>query len=167
MRLRAALPIVTGWLLVGCYNYLPLRRSSLVPSSYLAVTLTESGSEELARYLGPNALVVRGRYLAATDRGLALSVDAVESRRGDIARWAGETVVVPGEFVRAVEQRHVSPSKVVLLAGAAVAGFVVTYEAFWPPSAGGRTGGRGEGPGARWRGAPATGGGGATRVPTR
>src|SRR6266705_2485571 len=77
MRLRAALSIVTGLLLVGCYNYLPLRRSSLVPSNYLAVTLTESGSEELARYLGPNALVVRGRYLAATDRGLALSVDAV------------------------------------------------------------------------------------------
>ena len=149
MRLRAALPIVTGLLLVGCYNYLPLRRSSLVPSSYLAVTLTESGSEELARYLGPNALVVRGRYLAATDRGLALSVDAVESRRGDIARWAGETVVVPGEFVRAVGQRHVSPSKVVLLAGAAVAGFVVTYEAFGPASAGGLSGAGGNGPGPR------------------
>ena len=149
MRLRAALPIVTGLLLVGCYNYLPLRRSSLVPSTYLAVTLTESGSEELARYLGPNALVVRGRYLAATDRGLALSVDAVESRRGDIARWAGETVVVPGEFVRAVEQRHVSPSKVVLLAGAAVAGLVLTYEAFGPASGGGPSGGGGNGPGPR------------------
>src|SRR5437667_10970428 len=98
MRLRAALPIVTGLLLVGCYNYRPLRRSSLVPSSYLAVTLTESGSEELARYLGPNALVVRGRYLAATDRGLALSVEAVESRRGDIARWAGEPGGVPRGF---------------------------------------------------------------------
>ncbi len=146
MRLRAALPIVSGLLLVGCYNYLPLRRSSLVPSSYLAVTLTESGSEELARYLGPNAFVVRGRYLAATDRGLALSVEAVESRRGDIARWAGETVVVPGEFVRAVEQRRVSPSKVVLLAGAAVAGFVVTYEAFGPAAGGGPSGGGGSGP---------------------
>jgi hypothetical protein len=149
MRLRAALPIVTGLLQVGCYNYLPLRRSSLVPSSYLAVTLTESGSEELARYLGPNALVVRGRYLAATDRGLALSVDAVESRRGDITRWAGETVVVPGEFVRAVEQRQVSPSKVVLLTGAAVAGFVVAYQAFGPASGGGPGGGGGSGPGPR------------------
>src|SRR6266487_798819 len=104
MRLRAALPIVTGLLLVGCYNYLPLRRSSLVPSSYLAVTLTEYGSDELARYLGPNAHVVRGRYLAATDRGLALSVESVGSPRGDIARWAGETVVVPREFVWEVEQ---------------------------------------------------------------
>src|SRR5437870_11258378 len=117
MRLRAALPIVTGLLLVGCYNYLPLRRSGLVPSSYLAVTLTETGSEELARYLGPNPFVVRGRYLSATERGLAISVESVESRRGDLAHWAGETVVVPGEFVRQVEQRAASPSKTVLLAG--------------------------------------------------
>jgi len=149
MAVRRVLFVAAGLLQVGCYNYLPLRRSSLVPSSYLAVTLTESGSEELAPYLGPNALVVRGRYLAATDRGLALAVDAVESRRGDIARWAGETVVVPGEFVRAVQQRQVSRSKVVLLTGAAVAGFVVAYQAFGPASGGGLGGGGGSGPGPR------------------
>src|SRR5438093_10404901 len=129
MRLRAALPIVTGLLLVGCYNYLPLRRSSLVPSTYLAVTLTESGSEELAPYLGPNAHVVRGRYLAATDRGLALSVESVESPRGDIARWAGETVVVPREFVWEVEQRQVSQCRMVLIAGVGGEGLVRTDRA--------------------------------------
>jgi hypothetical protein len=143
---RAASPIVTALLLIGCYNYLPLRRSSLVPSSYLAVTLTDAGSDEMAPYLGPNALVVRGRYLAATERGLALSVESVESRRGDLAHWAGETVVVPGEFVRQVEQRTVSPSKTVLLAGAAVAGFVIASQAFGPASAGGIGGGGGPGP---------------------
>ena len=108
----------------------------------LAVTLTESGSEELGPYLGPNAHVVRGRYLAATERGLAISVESVESRRGDLARWAGETVVVPGEFVRAVEQRQVSRSKMVLLAGAAVAGLAAVYQAFGPGS-GGDLGGAG------------------------
>jgi hypothetical protein len=139
--------LVTGVLLqVGCYNYLPLRRSTLVPSSYLAVTLTETGSEEMAWYLGPNPLVVRGRYLATTERGLALSVESVESRRGDLAHWAGETVVVPGEFVRQVEQRAVSPSKTVLLAGAALAGFVIATQAFGPASAGALDGGGGPGP---------------------
>jgi hypothetical protein len=149
MRSRATLLLVAALLQVGCYNYLPLRRSSLAPSNYLAVTLTESGSEELARYLGPNALVVRGRYLSATDRGLALAVESVESRRGDILRWAGETVVVPGEFVREVEQRQISGSKTVLLAGAALVGFVVTYQAFGPGSSGGLTGGGGQGPSPR------------------
>ncbi len=149
MRLRAPLVIVAALLEAGCYNYLPLRRSGLVPSRYLAVTLTESGSEELARYLGPDALVVRGRYLAPTERGIALSVEAVESRGGDISRWAGETVVVPGDFVRRVEQRRVSRSKVVLLAGVAMAGFVVTYQAFGPPSSGGLSGAGGSGPSPR------------------
>jgi hypothetical protein len=141
--------LAVGLLQLGCYNYLPLRRSSLTPSSYLAVTLTESGSEELASYLGPNAYVVRGRYLSTTERGLAISVESVESRRGDILRWAGETVVVPGEFVRTLAQRQVSRSKMVLLAGAALAGFVVTYQAFGPVSSGGLGGGGGPGPSPR------------------
>ena len=149
MRYRSASWVLVALLQVGCYNYLPLRRSTLVPSSYLAVTLTESGSEELARYLGPNPFVVRGRYLSATERGLAISVESVESRRGDLAHWAGETVVVPGEFVRQVEQRSMSPSKTVLLAGAAVAGFVIASQAFGPASGGGLGGGTGPGSSAR------------------
>ena len=145
MRYRSASWVLVALLQVGCYNYLPLRRSTLVPSSYLAVTLTESGSEELARYLGPNPFVVRGRYLSATERGLAISVESVESRRGDLAHWAGETVVVPGEFVRQVEQRSMSPSKTVLLAGAAVTAFVIASQAFGPASGGGLGGGTGPG----------------------
>jgi hypothetical protein len=146
MLSRAACVVVGAMLQVACYNYLPLRRSSLVPASYLAVTLTDAGSEELARSLGPNPFVIRGRYLSATERGLAISVESVESRRGDLAHWAGETVVVPGEFVRQVEQRTVSPSKTVLLAGAAVAGFVIASQAFGPASGGTLTGGGGAGP---------------------
>jgi hypothetical protein len=145
MRATAAFLIASAVLQSGCYNYFPLRRASLVPSSYLAITLTESGSDELTRVLGPNILVVRGRYLALTDRGLALAVESVESRRGDIARWAGETVTVPGEFVREVEERHASPSKTLLLVGISVAGLIVTYEAFGP-GAGGGVGGGGPGP---------------------
>jgi hypothetical protein len=137
MVMRATVLAATAVLEVGCYNYLPLRRSAVVPSTYLAVTLSESGSEELAPYLGPNALVVRGRYVGPTERGLALSVESVESRRGDIARWAGETVVVPGEFVRLVEQRQVSRPKTALLAGAALLGFVVAYQSFGPGASGG------------------------------
>src|SRR2546421_12250619 len=144
MRTGALVCLAAGLSGLGCYNYLPMRRSRLTPSSYLAVTLTESGSEELARYLGPNAHVVRGRYLEVTERGFALAVESVESRRGDILRWAGETVRVPGEFVRAVEERFVSRSKTVLLAGAAVAGFFGASPALGPAPGGG-LGGRGAG----------------------
>ncbi len=114
----------------ACYNYVGLRAPGLAPSTYVAVTLTESGSDELARLLGPEVLVVRGRYLGPRELGLSLSVESVESRRGDLARWAGETVVVPGEFVRHVEERHTAGSKTLLLAGAAIGGLVVVFRAF-------------------------------------
>jgi len=131
---------------LACYNYTPMRRSSLTPSTYLALTLTDDGSDELARYLGPGVLVVRGRFLSSTERGLAISVGAVELRRGDILEWKGETVVIPGEFVRSVEERQVAHGKTVLLAGASLFGMVVAYQAFGPGSAGGSGSGAGGGP---------------------
>ena len=149
MRGLAVLGVSLTLLQVGCYNYLPLSRSHLVPSTYLAVTLTESGSDELAPYLGPNVLVVRGRFLATTERGLALSVAAVENQRGNVFEWKGESVVIPGEFVRRVEERRVARSKTVLLAGASVAGFLITYAAFGPGASGTDPMGTGAGPSPR------------------
>jgi hypothetical protein len=134
---RASLLLAAAFVAAGCYNYAALRRTGVAPETYVAVTLTESGSDELARYLGPDVLVVRGRYLGATADGLSLSVEAVESRQGDIARWAGETVVVPAAFVRRLDERHAATSKTALLAGAAVAGLVVGYRAFGPAASGG------------------------------
>ena len=149
MRGQVVLGMSFTLLQVGCYNYLPLARSHLVPSTYLAVTLTESGSEELAPYLGPSVLVVRGRFLSTTERGLALSVAAVENRRGNSFEWKGESVVIPGEFVRSVEERRVARSKTVLLAGASVAGFLITYAAFGPGASGTDPTGSGAGPSPR------------------
>lgn len=121
----------------ACYNYVGLHARGLAPSSYVAVTLTEAASDELARYLGPEALIVRGRYLGPLESGLSLSVESVESRRGIISRWAGETVVVPGEFVRQIEERHAAGSKTLLLAGAALGGLVVVFRAFGQAGSGG------------------------------
>jgi len=148
-RSRVALVAVSVWLQAGCYNYLPLGRAELVPSTYLAVTLTEAGSEELTQYLGPNILVVRGRFLSTTDRGLVLSASAVETRRGDIVEWKGETVIVPGEFVRGVEERHIARGKTALFAGASLAAFFVAYAAFGQGASGTIPSGTGAGPSPR------------------
>ena len=149
MASRVAVLAVVAWLQAGCYNYAPLRRSELVAAAYLAVMLTETGSEELAPYIGPNILVVRGRFLSVTDRGLVLSVAGVESRRGDVLEWKGETVMVPVEFVRSLEQRQSATGKTVLLAGAGLAGFFMAYEAFGAGSSGTTSGGSGGGPSPR------------------
>jgi hypothetical protein len=130
---------------IGCYNYTPLGRSSLVPSSYLAVTLTESGAEELAPYIGPSMLVVRGRFLDASERGLRLSVATVENRRGDLLVWNGESVVIPGEFVRSVETRQTAAGKTALLAGTALVGVFAAYAAFGPGASATAAGGAASG----------------------
>jgi hypothetical protein len=129
---RAAVLLGVAMLLVGCYNYEALGRSHLRPSSFVMITLTESGSEELARYLGPDVLTVDGRFLGADERGLLLSVTAVETRRGHVLDWQGESVVVPGAFVREVEERHPAFTKTALLAGASLVGFFAAYQAFGP-----------------------------------
>jgi hypothetical protein len=146
---RIAVLAAVASLQLGCYNYAPLRRSELVPATYLAVMLTETGSEELAPYIGPTVLIVRGRFLSASDRGLLLSVSGVENRRGDVLEWKGETVLVPAEFVRSLEERQAAAGKTVLLAGAGLAGFFVAYAAFGPGTSGATSGGVGGGPSPR------------------
>jgi hypothetical protein len=143
MTSRITLPLAVALLTGGCYNYLPLRRSEIPPSTYVAVTLTESGSEELAQYIGPNVLVVRGRFLSATDRGLVLSVATVENRRGDVFEWKGESVAIPGELVRAIEQRQSAVGKTALLGAASLVGFFAAYAAFGPGAGGTTQGGVG------------------------
>jgi hypothetical protein len=133
-------------LVMECYNYTPLRRSQLAPSTYVAVSLTDAGSEELAQYIGPDMLVIRGRFLSATDRGLVVSVAAVEDRRGHIFEWKGESVEVPGEFVRSLEERHAANGKTALLAGASLVGFFAAYAAFGPGASGTASGGVGGSP---------------------
>ncbi len=97
---------------------------------YLAVTLTEAGSEDLARYIGPDVGVVRGRFQSTSERGLTLSVSQVELRRGDVLSWQGETVVVPRAFVASLEERRVSRGRMVLLAGGSILALLATYQAF-------------------------------------
>jgi len=143
--LRIVVLAAVALLETECYNYAPLRRSELGPTKYVSVTLTDAGSEELSPYIGPNVLVVRGHFVTATDRGFVLAVAAVENRGGDILEWKGETVTVPGEFVRSLEERQTAAGKTVLLAGASLAAFFTAYAAFGPGAGGGVAGSGGGG----------------------
>ncbi|HET7379707.1 MAG TPA: hypothetical protein VFJ24_06680 [Gaiellales bacterium] len=93
----------------GCYSYRPL---ALTP------------------YLGPDVLVVRGRYLSDSDAGVRLSVATVERRRGDETTWGGETVVLPTAAIASVDVRRLAKGRTILLAATGVGGLVVTSLAF-------------------------------------
>ena len=149
MHGRVVVLVAVASLQSGCYNYLPLRRSGLEPATFVAVTLTDAGSEELAPYVGPNVYVVRGRVAGTTEREVTLSVFEVETRRGAVLEWKGENLVVPGEFVRSLEQRQTATGKTVLLAGVSLAGFFAAYAAFGPGVGGATPPGSGTGPSPR------------------
>src|SRR6266511_580905 len=116
-------------LIAGCYIYRPLAARYPEPATYLAVTLTDAGSDGLARYIGPDVGVVRGRFQSAGEHGLALAVAQVELHRGDVLTWQGETVVVPRAFVASVQERRVSGGRIALLAGGSVLALLATYRA--------------------------------------
>lgn len=114
----------------GCYNYSPLTTPSPEPGTYLAVTLTDAGSDELARSLGPAAFVVRGRYLTNDERGMLISVSSIETKQGFALPWSGETVAVPDNAVASLDVRRLARGRSLLLAGVGAGGLVATTLAF-------------------------------------
>jgi hypothetical protein len=126
-----------AWVLVAvlgpaaaCYDDHPLTVPSPDPGSYVAARLTEAGSVDLARYLGPDVFVVRGRYLGGSDTGLVVSVASVELKRGTEVSWAGETIVLPRDAIAGVEVRRLAKGRTALFAGAGAGGLVITTLAF-------------------------------------
>jgi hypothetical protein len=128
--MRRALLISAACLTTACYSYSPLTTPSPEPGTYVAVTLTDAGSQELARYLGPSVFVVRGRVLDRTEQGLAVSVSSVELQRGDALPWAGERVELPSTAIASLDVRRLAKGRTLLLAGVSAGSFVATTLAF-------------------------------------
>jgi len=128
--MRVSILITAACLSAACYNYQPLTTAAPEPGTYVMAVLTDSGSQELARHLGPNVSVVRGRYLGNSDAGLLVSVSSVEMKRGDQVAWAGETVTLPASDIAEVQVRRLAKGRSVLLVGVGVGGLVATTAAF-------------------------------------
>jgi hypothetical protein len=128
--MRASMLITAVCLTAACYNYRPLATPTPEPGTYVAVTLTDAGSLELAPYLGPNVFVVRGRYVGDAEQGVLLSVSSVELVRGDQVEWKGERVTLPKSAIASVQVRQLSKRRSALLVGVGLTGLVATTAAF-------------------------------------
>jgi hypothetical protein len=123
-------PLIGACLSAGCYSYLPVTAVDPAPGTSVEVTLTDAGAAELARYLGTNVFIVRGRFVRADEQGLSVSVAAVETRLGDWHSWAGETVSIPTADLASVRVRRLAKGRTLLLAAVGVAGVAATTAAF-------------------------------------
>jgi len=129
----------------GCYYYQPLETPAPQPGTYMQVMLTDSGTSHFWGYLGPDVGNLRGRLITANPEALALSVESVEQRHGQILSWKGETVRLGREYVATLQERHLSKVRTALLTGGSVMGFIAAIAAF-TNLASGSGGGGGGGP---------------------
>lgn len=129
---HAGAVLAAGALAMACYSYEPLTTPTPLPGLDVAATLTDSGSAALAAYLGSAVSVVRGRYIGPPPGGpgVLLSVQAVESVRGEEIAWRGETVTLPAADIATLQVRRLSKERSALLVGVGAAGLAALVEGF-------------------------------------
>jgi hypothetical protein len=113
----------------GCHYYQPLQTAPQ-PGTYLQVMLTDSGTSHFWPYLGPDVGDLRGRLITAEQQALALSVESVEQRHGQVLSWKGETVTLGREYVARLQERRLSKSRTVLIAAGSVSALIATLSVF-------------------------------------
>ena len=128
--MRARLAVAFTPLLVGCHSYVPLTTATPLPGTYVAATLTESGSAQVSGQLGPDAGVVRGRLLDDRQEAMTLSVQSVGLRRGDELAWRGETVTLPYGSIARVDLRRFAKGRSLLLLVVGATAFVALTSTF-------------------------------------
>jgi hypothetical protein len=119
MRPRYLAPILC--VLCGCYESVPIEINRIEPGTKIRVTLTDAGTDSLARYLGPGVQQVDGKLISTTDSRLSLGVSSVAMRSGQDQFWKGETVAIPRSALATVQQRKLNKPKSLLLGGALIA----------------------------------------------
>jgi hypothetical protein len=128
---------------LGCYYYEPLARPAPEPGTYLQVMLTDSGTSHFWSYIGPDVGDLRGRVLTADNSAIALSVESVELRHGQVLSWKGESVTLGREYVARLQERHLSKSRTILAAAGSVAAFIAALTAYSNIGVGSKGGGGG------------------------
>ncbi len=122
--------------IAGCYRYVPLATPQPQSGTYIAALLTDSGTAELAEYLGPNVASIGGRLVSSSPEELQISVVTVGGRGGAENFWKGEMVRVPRRLVLGIQERRLSGSRSGLVATIGLAAGVGLLRAFGVLSAG-------------------------------
>ena len=100
---------------------MPVQIGAVQPGTKIRVTLTDAGTDSLARYLGPGVLTVDGKLIKATEERLALGVTSVAMRSGQEQYWKGESVAIPRSALAIVQERKLNKPKSLILSGALIA----------------------------------------------
>ncbi len=135
-------------LAAACHSYTPITGAAPV-GARVAARLTDQGTSEMARFVGPGAEMIEGQLLAAADSALTVSVATVRQRNGIESYWTGEHVTIARSYIATLEERQVSRPRTTV----AAAGFTLLVSAiaaaFVIGNSNGSSGGSGSGTGGK------------------
>ena len=117
VAVRRLVPVALLLATSGCYAYTRVAPDAVAPGRELRLTLTDLGSAELWRELGPRASAVDGLIAARDSSAFRVAVMQVVRSGGTEERWSGEMVRLPQPAVAVVETRRFSRTRTALLAG--------------------------------------------------
>lgn len=122
------LALVGLTLLAGCYSY--SRVAAPPPAGAdVEVELTDAGSAELARLIGPNVISLRGRVAEMGSDTLLLAVESVLKRSGTDEYWSKESLAIARSQIASVSTRRFSAGRSGLLALTAIGGALLVRTA--------------------------------------
>jgi len=123
---------------LGCYTVEPLVGVSHSGQA-LVVQITDTGSTQLARYLGPGVSIINGRFIGASDDTLRLAVSSTETRTGDVHFWQGEQISLARNLVATLSEKKLSGLRSALATGAVLAGAALLKLGFGGSGSSGKT----------------------------
>jgi hypothetical protein len=120
--MRRVLSVLLAVWTAACYTYTPTQVSAQpAPREQLRIELTPTGTDSLARVLGPGVKTVDGRLIQATPESIELGVTQITMYTGLEQYWKGESVTIPKQYVQGLDTRTFSLGKTGLLAGVILA----------------------------------------------
>jgi hypothetical protein len=139
--------ILGALLLCGCYTYSNEAVGDAALMTPVRVELTEEGSQEITRQVGPRGIMLEGVLAARSDSDLVFDVSALTRMNGVEETWHGERVTVPASSVSRIQLRKFSVLNTSLFVAGIVAGGYLLKTAAGPRNVTGNPGGPPPGPG--------------------
>jgi hypothetical protein len=132
----------------GCYRYVPISTRAPEIGTRVSVSLTDAGTAELARFVGPGVSTIEGHVVSANQEAMNIAVSLVRLHSGLENFWKGELVAVPHSRIAGLRERRLSRTRSLLSAGTLLLAAVAAVDAFTGPGRGASRGGGGR-PGPR------------------
>lgn len=105
---------------LGCFSYVRSPTPEPTGGQEVRAELTDNGTVDMARVVGPGVTALRGNVAGMTSDSLSLRMTSVEKRNGSEEFWAGEMVTVPTSEVARLSVRKLSPGRTALFVSALV-----------------------------------------------